>query len=130
MRLKLSFIIGIIALFIFPLSAQAKGIEKVPLETANIARVNGEVVLEVEGYLPNACYSGARAETHNGKGLVLVDIVSKVEGEVCAEIAELFKLSINLGAFPIGKHSVLLQEGSRWEREIFFQVGAREIREL
>ncbi len=130
MRLKLSLITGLIALLFSPLNAQAKGLEKVPLEIATIKQVSGEVVLEIEGYLPDSCYSPARAETRNGKGVVMVDVVSKVEGEMCAEVVSFYKLSVPLGPFPIGRHSVVLQEGSRWEREVFFQIGSREIQEL
>lgn len=130
MRLKQSIFLGVTSLFLFSFGAYARGIEKAPIETAFIHQESGEVSLEIEGYLPDSCYSPVRAETSNGKGLTVVDIVSKVEGEICAEIVTLFKLSVPLGSFPMGRHSVLLQEGSRWEREIFFEVGSTEIQEL
>lgn len=98
------------------------GLEKVPLDFAQIKVDGSSTSLYVEGYLPNTCYGEPRGEVRRIKSGAKVMVVSNVEGENCAEVIRMFDLDIELGEFGPGDYKVYLQRGTRWASTLDFEI--------
>lgn len=109
--------------FLVSISINAKSsLEKIPIQAVFVEVEQGEVSLYVEAYLPDTCYREPRAEFYKRKGVMFLDIVSNVVGQVCAEVVRFVDLSIPLGKFAPGSYSLVFQKYSRWAEEIYFEV--------
>lgn len=95
---------------------------KTPVTLIDIRQEGNQADLYVEGYLPNTCYGEPRAEVRRGKSAIYVDIIASVSGQNCAEVAKLFDMTVELGAFNPGVYRAVVQRATSWERIETFEV--------
>lgn len=103
--------------------AYSSVVKPVPVDSASVEIEGNAAYVTVEGFLPNGCYSAAKILFEkNSRALIRAQAVSKVEGTICEEIIRFYKITTLLGPLPQGVHTLLLQEGTVWERELEFEI--------
>lgn len=113
-------------IFTFQLNAWSADftVEKVPIESAWVSVLsNSKIKLEVSGHLPNSCHSAPYVRIVKSRKfeIAYVDILARVGGEFCAEIAQSFSRTIFLGGMNQQIRSVRIQSDSVWEIQLSLQ---------
>lgn len=73
---------------------------------------------DIEGYLPNDCYSEPRVSVRRGPKFgnnVYVRVWSIVTPGPCAQVVTPFDITANLGVYEDGTYDVTVQPNTEWE---------------